>query len=338
MSANVGWFSVPLDISRTRAALAKASTFAPKGESGQTFSLHGDPKGTTVVGRTEPSHWAQAVSLVAGVPVVSFLMLEGSWSMDIFDAGEHILFIDSHHPNLEPLLGGDLKTVAGIFGTSPAVLRRFHKLLLEDEEQQELAYRKDKIPAADEWGCCQLAQHLGISNYPDDPDAGDEYQVAESCTDSEWHGLPERLSLSVCAPQQIPKRLRFRTQEQQRESLIWAETWAQLAPRLVLDVIEKIEDTGVRGPAVEAKSKALSVVCHHLLGNQENALDRAVMLMKAWLGPVVVGAVNQYVELSLIRKVAESVRPYAPSSVATLCDKVMASEEPDLAMPEGDFF
>ncbi len=339
MSVNIGWFSVPLDPDSTAAAMARVAAHAPAGDRDEKFTLHAAPNGTVVIARTEVSSWAQAVSQDSMKPVVSFLMLEGQWSMDVFTGGEHALFIDSHHPDLEPLLGGDIDGVADVFSIKPKVFKRFHKLLVEDEEQEELAFRKDKIPAADEWGCCQLAEHLGIANYPDDPDSGgEEFVVGEVSQAGDWAGLPDRLSLSVCAPKQVPKRLRFGNDEQQRDSLAWAENWAMIAPMLALSVVDRIEAKGPKSPGVRTWVDAMSIECHHAMGNQQNASERAEVLMSAWLGPVVAEAPNQYINLFGIQRIAEFVRPYAADDVLALCNRVQVAEEPDLALPEGDFF
>ena len=336
MALRLGWFSTPLKGDSLTRALTDAAKKAPPTE--ERFALHQDERGTAVIVQNDyvcVPQWAQAVSLASASHAVSFFAFEGAWTVHVFDAGEHVLFLDSHAVNQEPLLGGDLERASALLGTSSEVIKRFHRLLVHafDTGERELAFPGDEFSVADEWGHLALAAHCTIATFPSSGD-GEPFEVRGGQTARTWHGLPELLSLDVCPPDTVPRWLKYRTFQDQRRSLFWADSWHHVRPILALAVVDHVN--GTSDPGLNALARWLRAICLSKIGEKDRALIEARALIREWLGPSVVGSVNQYLGRHRLENLLEALVERADSELSELAEELRTARDPEIALPEGD--
>lgn len=338
MAHHFSWFSTNVEIERVRTAMKQLCAYAPRHE--YPFYLKADVRGTLAIAGAGAGalDWAQRVSARVQGVAMGFMLLEGQWSMDVFDSGEHVLFLDSHQPLMEPLLGGDLDRGAGLIGTSPKVIKKYHSLLLNafnDGNGDEFAFVDDEQPAADEWGHAELARRCtAMPSYQEVGDTTVEIFVGTGAIKC-WADEFVRLDISVCAPRKVPRHLKFGTDQAQREALGWAEEWVRVSPDLALQVISRIRQRGVLGNSNRARMcwlEGLALV--HRPQSRVAGIELALGLMREWLEPEKQSRVNQYLGQHEMRLLRESIAQNDPADpvLTKLLRAVEARGEPELIM------
>ncbi len=316
MSLNLSWFTTGLTRATTLEVLQRV---APRED--HRLSLFDSQRGTAVqVFDDEVALWAQAVSHAASALTVSVVVLEDVWSLDVFESGRHTLLFDNSW-ELGSLLGGAVAEVNERLGAKP-------KLFERHQRDWERAFEGDD-DTGDPWGHATLLEACPrVCGYPPE---GFSPPVVLRGKAASWPRLPERLPLSVCAPEKVPSRLRFSTMEGQRDALSWAETWLAIAPKLALAVVTKLEGARTLERGVVVRAAWMRIVAEFAL-EEPTVHARAEALLEEWLRPSAMGNANQYLSVAQLQRVAQTAK--RPEWL----ERIAARGEPELAFEEGDYF
>lgn len=316
MSLNFSWFTTGLQREQALTALQRV---APR--AAHRVSLAHTPRGTAVqVLDDEAALWAQAVSHATATLTVSVVVFEDVWSLDVFEAGRHTMLFDNSW-ELGSLLGGDVAGATARLGAKPKLFERHQRLWERSFEGEG--------DEADPWGHAEALESCpSVCGYPE---GGFPPPFTLQGEAAGWPRLPERLPLSVCAPEKVPSRLRFKTMDGQREALLWAETWLGIAPRLAHEVAMKVELARPTDRGVVVRAAWMRIITNLALGDP-TALVPAEALLVEWLQPSTMGNANQYLSVAQMQRVAQTAKR------TEWLELISARGEPDLAFDDGDSF
>ncbi len=319
MSVNLAWFSTNLAEAALDEALRGAGKQAPRGL--HHFTVRTTARGAVArVDEHDVRPWAQAVSAASGAVTLAVTVFEDHCSLDVFERGAHLLFLEDT-AGLGVLLGGDLERAATALGTTAKALRRYHRLLEEDD-------------AADAWAFVEVVDACAkLGTFPEDSFSGASNREVSGALET-WAEQP-RLPLESAAPAKVPSSLKYKTISDQREAAGWASTWVAVAPKLSLSVVQSLRKHGVRDPLQNARLDWLER-CAALVDGSA-ALAPAVELVEAWLGPDAPGAANQVLTHDEVRTLAALIKKHDASVGAGLLERVRVRPEPESLFADGDF-